>query len=99
MLSTRLTGSSTSMTVVSLRSAASTAVSAPGCAKRSVEGGGGVVIKEPSVIEQLAHGPPAAVEEYRRVLLDGVLAWHAGRRWVPVVAAQYLVAPCPDWTT
>ena len=30
MLSTRLTGSSTSITVVSLRSAASTAVSAPG---------------------------------------------------------------------
>src|SRR5829696_3257178 len=64
---------------------------APGQDTAPPAAGWGVVIKKPSVIEQLAHGLPAAVEEYRRVLLDGVLAWHAGQRWVPVVAAQYLV--------
>ena len=73
MLSTRFTGSSTSMIVVSMRSAASTAVSAPGRPKCSATNAVGASSStSQSGVQQLAHRRPAAVEEDPRVRLDGV---------------------------
>ena len=77
MLSTRLTGSSTSMTVVSLRSAASTAVAAPGRLNCSVMNAVGMSC---SAIHRSWSSSPegveAAIEEHRGV---GVDALRSGR--------------------
>ena len=79
MLSTRLTGSSTSITSVSRRSAASTAVSAPGadmcCGDEFVRGVCGQV---PLGVEHLGHLGVGAVEERPGVGGDGL-----GRRPTP----------------
>ena len=92
MLSTRFTGSSTSMIVVSLRSAASTLrLRARACELAVDEGRRGVVVAPPTLPEQALQRRPAAVHEDGTVRLGGLVARDVGERRVPVVAGEHLV--------
>ena len=96
MLSTRLTGSSTSMTVESSRSAASSVSSAPGRGEvLGDERPARVVVEQPLRFQDLGQLGVRAVGEHRGVRLDAALAGHVGQRRVPVVAGEHLVGALP----
>ena len=92
MLSTRFTGSSTSMTVVSWRSAASSAVSAPGRPKPSAtKCGRRVVVDQPARLAAARSSPASAGRRTPLRTPRPRRPRHAGQRRIPVVAAEHLV--------
>ena len=89
MLSTRLTGSSTSITSASMRSARSTGSSAPGAANQpAAKARRGVAVRR--VRQERAHPGVVAVEE-RAGVGGQPVAGRVEHRRVPVVAAEHLV--------
>ena len=96
MLSTRLTGSSTSMISLSRRSAASTAVSAPGRGHvRPHELQARVAVHRVAVGDHRAQRGVVPVEERGGVAAHRVAALDPGQRRVPVVAGEDLVGALP----